>query len=530
MAKDITFSDEARNKMFIGVQKIADAVRVTMGPKGRNVVIEKGYGSPLITNDGVTIAREVHLKNKLENVGASLIKEAATKTNDSAGDGTTSSTVLAYAIIKEGMKVIAAGANPMVLKNGIETAVEKVVEELEKNAKKITTHEELVQVASISAQSNEVGELIADVMREVTTDGVITVQEGKTFALEKKIVKGMQFDHGYVSPYMITNKSTNESVYEESLLLVTDKTISSLPEILPLLEKLAKSGEKQLVIIAEEIEGEALNTLILNRIRGGFNTLAIKAPGFGDHKKELLEDICILTGATFISDESGIDLKSVEKEHLGGAQKIVSTKEKTMVIDGYGDKELLQERIDQIQEHIKEAKNGYDKEKLKERYAKLAGGVGIIGVGATTEVEMQDKKLRIEDALAATRAAVEEGIVAGGGTALLKCIKVLDALKMDEHDAQVGVDIVRNALMYPARQIAENAGKDGGVIISDVMRKKDINVGYNASTDEITDLVAGGIIDPKKVTRCSLQYAASVAAMFLTTEASITEEEIEVTK
>lgn len=521
MAKEITFSDDARAKMFVGIKALADAVRITMGPKGRNVILEKGYGSPLITNDGVTIAREIELADKLENMGAQLIKEVANKTNDIAGDGTSTSTLLAYAMIKEGLKVIAAGANPMVIKHGIEKAVEKVVEELEKNTKKITTHDELVQIATISAQNAEVGELIADVMREVTTDGVITVQEGKTFGLEKKVVKGMQFDNGYISPYMMTDKLTSEAVYENTPILITDKKISSLKEILPLLEKLANSGEKQLVIIADEVEGEALNTLILNKVRGGFNTLAVRSPSFGEHRKETLEDIAILTGATFISEESGVALESLELDHLGSASKVVSTKEKTMIIEGHGSKDLLQERIDEIQEHIKNSTNGYDKDKLKERYAKLVGGVGIIGVGAATEVEMKDKKLRIEDALSATRAAVEEGIVAGGGTALLKCIHVLEKLKLSDHDAQTGVDIVRNALTYPAKQIAENAGKDGGVIISDVLRKKDVNVGYDASKDEITDLVIRGIIDPKKVTRSALQYAASVAAMFLTTEASV---------
>ncbi|MFN7160426.1 MAG: chaperonin GroEL [Candidatus Gracilibacteria bacterium] len=523
MAKQIIFSDDARAKMFAGVKALADAVRVTMGPKGRNVVIEKSYGAPLITNDGVTIAKEIELEDKMENMGAQLVKEVATKTNDVAGDGTTTATVLAYAMIKEGLKVVAAGANPMIIKHGIEIAVSKVIEELEKNTKKITTHEELAQVATISAQNAEVGNLLADIMREVSTDGVITVQEGKTFGLEKKIVKGMQFDNGYSSPYMVTDNSRMEAVYENADILITDKKISSIQEILPLLEKLAQNGQKQLVIIAEDVEGEALTTLILNKLRGGFSTLAIKAPGFGDRRKEMLQDIAAVTGATVISEEVGLKLETAELEHLGHAKKVLSTKDKTVIVEGEGSREAIDKRINTIRAQIEHTSSEFDKDKLKERFAKLAGGVGIIEVGAATEVEMREKKHRIEDALSATRAAEEEGIVAGGGAALLKTAHVLDVLKLNDPEAQVGVDIVRRALEYPARQIAENAGKDGSVIVNQIINDKDVNRGYDALKDEYDNLFERGIIDPMKVTRSALQNAASIAAMFLTTEAGIIE-------
>lgn len=523
MAKQIVFSDEARAKMFAGVKALADAVRVTMGPKGRNVVIEKSYGAPLITNDGVSIAKEIELEDKLENMGAQLVKEVATKTNDVAGDGTTTATVLAYAMIKEGLRVVAAGANPMVIKNGIEIAVSKVVEELAKNAKEITTQEEIAQVATISAQSPEVGKLLAEVMDLVGKDGVITVQEGKTFGLEKKVVEGMQFDNGYSSPYMVTDNSRMEAVYENAKILITDKKITSIQEILPLLEKLAQSGQKQLVIIAEDVEGEALTTLILNKLRGGFSTLAIKAPGFGDRRKEMLRDIAAVTGGTVISEEVGLKLDSAELVHLGEAKKILATKDKTMIVEGRGSHEAIESRIDTIKAQMEHTASEFDKEKLLERLAKLAGGVAIIEVGAATEVELKEKKHRIEDALSATRAAVEEGIVAGGGTALLKAAHVLDTLKLEDHDAQVGVDLVRRALEYPAKQIAENAGKEGSVIVDKILLEKNVNVGYDAAKDEIVDLFQRGIIDPKKVTRSALQNAASIAAMFLTTEASVVE-------
>lgn len=521
MAKQITFSDQARAKMFAGVEILADAVRVTMGPKGRNAVIEKSYGAPLITNDGVSIAKEIELEDKLENMGAQLVKEVATKTNDIAGDGTTTATVLAHAIIKEGLRNVAAGANPMVIKYGIETAVEKVVEELAKNAKQITTQEEIAQVATISAQNEEVGKLIAEIMDLVGKDGVITVEEGKTFGLEKRVVEGMQFDNGYISPYMITDSASMEAVYESVKLLITDKKISSIQDILPLLEKLAQSGVKQLVILAEDLDGEALTTLVLNKLRGGFSTLAIKAPGFGDRRKEMLKDIAALTGGTLISEEVGLKLESAELHHLGEARRVVSSKDHTMIIEGKGSREAIEDRIYTIKAQMEHSSSNFDKEKLLERLAKLAGGVAIIEVGAATEVELKEKKHRIEDALSATRAAVEEGVVAGGGTALLKASRVLETLKMEDHDAQVGVDIVRRALEYPARQIATNAGKEGSVIVEKIMKEMDVNMGYDAAKDEMGDLFKKGIIDPKKVTRSALQNAASIAAMFLTTEAAV---------
>lgn len=523
MAKQVTFFDEVRTKMLQGIQTLADAVRVTMGPKGRNVILEKSYGAPTITNDGVTIAKEIELEDKLENMGAQLVKEVATKTNDVAGDGTTTATVLAHAIIKEGLRNVAAGANPMVMKSGIEKAVEAVVAELEKNTKAITSKEEIAQVATISAQNPEVGSLIAEVMDLVGKDGVITVEEGKTFGLSKRVVEGMQFDNGYIAPYMVTDTSRMEAVYDNIHILVTDKKVSSIQELLPLLEQLAQSGVKNLAIIAEDIDGEALATLILNKIRGTFNTLAIKAPGFGDRRKEMLQDIAAITGATVISEEVGLKLDTAELMHLGQAGKIVATKDSTTIVEGKGSKDAIESRISTIKVQLEHSTSEFDKEKLQERLAKLSGGVAVIEVGAATEVELKEKKHRIEDALSATRAAVEEGIVAGGGTALLKATRALDPIAMEDKDAQVGVDIVRRALEYPARQIAFNAGVEGSVIVEKVMAEKDVNMGYDAAADKMTDLITAGIVDPKKVTRSALQNAASVAAMFLTTEAAVTD-------
>lgn len=523
MAKKVHFSDEAVAKMLAGVETLANAVRVTMGPKGRNVVLQKSYGSPVITNDGVTIAKDIELEDPLENIGAQLVKEVATKTNDIAGDGTTTATVLAHAMIKEGLRVVAAGANPMVIKTGMEKAVHAVVEELTRNAKQVTTKEEIAQVATISAQNPEVGSLIAEVMDLVGKDGVITVEEGQTFGLSKRVVEGMQFDNGYIAPYMVTDTTRMEAEYENVRILIADKKISSVQELLPLLEKIAATGQKQLVIIAEDIEGEALTTLILNKIRGTFNTLAIKAPGFGDRRKEMLRDIAALTGGTVISEEVGHKLENTEIEHLGTAGKVISDKDNTTIIEGKGSKEAIEDRIHMIKAQMDNTSSEFDKEKLMERLAKMAGGVAIIEVGAATEVELKEKKHRIEDALSATRAAVEEGIVAGGGTALLKATKILADMKGSSHDEQVGIDIVKRALEYPTRQIAFNAGKEGSVIVEKVLNEPDQNMGYDAATDEMKDLIQAGIVDPKKVTRSALQNASSVAAMFLTTEAAIVE-------
>lgn len=523
MAKDVTFHDDAKQKMLKGVEILANAVRVTMGPKGRNVVLEKSYGAPTITNDGVTIAKEIELEDKLENMGAQLVKEVATKTNDIAGDGTTTATVLAHAIIKEGLRVVAAGANPMVIKNGIEKAVSAVVEQLVANAKPISSKEEIAQVATVSAQNAEVGTLIAEVMDLVGKDGVITVEEGQTFGLGKRVVEGMQFDNGYIAPYMVTDPASMEASYDDVRILLTDKKISTVQELLPLLEKVAASGQKNLVIIAEDVDGEALTTLILNKIRGTFNTLAIKAPGFGERRKEMLKDIAAVTGGTVISEEIGLKLETAELEHLGMARRVLSDKEHTTIVEGRGSKESIEQRISIIKAQMEHTSSDYDKEKLQERLAKLAGGVAIIEVGAATEVELKEKKHRIEDALSATRAAVEEGIIAGGGTALLKASRALKDVKAANHEEQVGIDIVRRALEYPARQIAENSGMEGSVIVEKVLAAEDINMGYDAYDDQMCDLVQKGIVDPTKVTRSALQNAASVAAMFLTTEAAVTD-------
>lgn len=519
MAKQIKFSDDARQKLFAGVQQLADAVRITMGPKGRNVVLDKKYGAPLITNDGVTIAKEIELADVYENMGAQLVKEVATKTNDVAGDGTTTATVLAHALIAEGLKNVTAGANPMVLKNGIDHGVKLVVEELVRMAKQISTKEEIAQVATISAQDENVGNLIAEIMEAVGKDGVITVEESNTMGLEKEVVEGMQFDNGYISPYMVTDPTRMESVLEDAHILITDKKISSVQEVLPLLEKIAQSGKKELFIIAEDVDGEALATFILNKLKGVFGIIAVKAPAFGDRRKEMLKDIAALTGANVITDELGLKLENVELEDLGHARKIIVTKESTTIVDGKGDKAMVDARVREIEATFDRTTSEFDKEKLMERRAKLIGGVGVIKVGAATEVELKEKKHRIEDALSATRAAVQEGIVPGGGTALLQARSILDSVE-GEADFVTGVQIVRKALESPVRQIATNAGKEGAVIV-DAVEKAAKGTGYNAATDQMVNMVKEGIVDPKMVTRSALQNAGSIAAIFLTMEGAI---------
>ena len=522
MAKQLAFSEDARAKLRVGVNALADAVKITLGPKGRNVVLGKSYGSPVITNDGVTIAKEIELEDAFANMGAQLIKQVASKTNDVAGDGTTTATVLAQAIINEGLKNVAAGANPMVLRHGIEKATALIVEKLRANAKQVKDNADIANVATISAGDAEIGQKIAEAMEKVGKAGVITVEEGQTFGLELEITEGMQFDNGYVAPYMVTDASRMEASYADALILVTDKKVSSIQEILPLLEAMAQAGRKNLVIIAEDVEGEALTTLILNKLRGTFNTLAIKAPGFGDRRKEMLKDIAVLTGAQVISEEVGLKLDATTMEMLGRADKVTSTKEKTTIVGGKGAKADIEARIEQIKVQIENTDSSYDKDKLKERYAKLAGGVGVIKVGAATEVEMKERKFRIEDALSATKAAVDEkdgGILPGGGTAFADVISELDSLKL-KGDEQIGVNILRRALEQPIRQIAENAGLDGAVVVEEV-RRHPKGFGFDANTGEYVDMVKAGIIDPFKVTSSALQNAASVAAMVLTTEALI---------
>jgi len=526
-AKQLVFSEEARRKLEKGMDILANAVVTTLGPKGRNVALDRKFGSPTITHDGVTVAKEIELEDPFENMGAQLLKEAATKTNDIAGDGTTTSTVLAHAIVTEGMKNLAAGANPMLLKLGIEAAAKAVSEEINKQAIEVTTKEEIGNVASISAQDRNIGELIAEVMDKVGKDGVITVEESKGLEFETEYVEGMQFDRGYISPYFITDSEAMEASIESPYILLHDKKISAAQDIVPLLEKLVQIGKRDLVIIAEDIDGEALATLVLNKLRGMLNVLAVKAPGFGDRRKAMLQDIAILTGGTVITEEMGRKLDSVTVADLGQAEKVVSTKDDTTIVSGKGDPEAIKARIEQIRIEIDKSTSDYDREKLQERLAKLAGGVAIIRVGAATETELKEKKHRVEDALSATRAAVEEGIVPGGGVALVNAAKVLDDLKMKYDDAQIGVQIVRKALEIPMRKIASNAGKDGSVILENVRRaqveKKDKNIGYNVLTEEYVDMVKAGVIDPAKVTRGALENAASIAAMILTTEALITD-------
>lgn len=521
MAKQIKFSEDARKKLQVGVNKLADTVKVTLGPKGRNVVLDKGFGAPTITNDGVTIAKEIDLPDKFEDMGAQLIKEVAQKTNDVAGDGTTTATVLAQSMINSGLKNVAAGANPMEIRHGIEKATEVVVSAIKKNAKPVAGKGEIAQVASISAADEQIGDLIAEIMDEVGKDGVITVEESNTFGLSKEVVEGMEFENGFISHYMITDTSSMKAVYENPKILITDKKISSVQEVLPLLETLANSGQKELVVIAEDVDGEALATLVVNKLRGTFNVLAIKAPGFGDRRKEMLEDIAVLTGGQVISEETGTKLENATVEMLGEARKVVSDKDKTTIVEGKGESSKIKARVEEIKKQIEVTTSDYDEEKLEERLAKLAGGVGVIKVGAATEVELKEKKHRVEDAVEATKAAIEEGIVAGGGAALVDAIPELKELRLSG-DEEIGVEIVRRALEEPMRMIAQNAGKEGSVIIEKI-RNMEKGEGYNASIDEYGDMIKFGIIDPAKVTRSALQNASSVAAMFLTTEGAVAE-------
>lgn len=521
MAKQLKFSEEARDGLKRGVNVLANAVKVTIGPKGRNVVLDKGFGSPTITNDGVTIAKEIELQDKFENLGAQLVKEVATKTNDVAGDGTTTATVLAQAMVNEGLKVVAAGANPVAIRRGIEKSVKAVVDALKNNAKQIQGKNEIAQVASISANDPDIGNLIAEVMDAVGRDGVITVEKSNTLGMEKEIVEGMQFDQGFISAYMMTDPTRQEAAFDNPSILLTDRKISAIADILPLLEQMAQGGRRDLVIIAEDVDGEALATLVVNKLKGVFNTLAVKAPGFGDRRKEMLRDIAVLTGGTVISEETGMELKTATMDHLGRARRIVADKEKTTIVEGKGAAEDVKARIAQIKAQIEKTTSDYDKEKLEERVAKLAGKVGVIKVGAATEVEQKEKQHRVEDAVSATKAAVEEGIVAGGGVALVDVISSLDNLNL-EGEEQVGLTILRRALEEPMRQIAINAGKEGAVIIEHV-KKLEPGHGYNAANDQFGDMIKMGVIDPVKVTRAALQNAASAAAMILTTEAVITE-------
>ncbi|USN53638.1 MAG: chaperonin GroEL [Candidatus Nomurabacteria bacterium] len=522
MAKQIQFDEAARNSLKRGVDKLANAVRVTLGPRGRNVVLDKGFGSPTITNDGVTIAKEIELEDKFENLGAQLVQEVATKTNDVAGDGTTTATVLAQGIVGEGLKNVAAGASPMSLRNGLERGVAAVVEELKKLSQPVKTTEEIAQVASISAGDKEVGQLIADVMDKVGKDGVITVEESQTFGLSKELVEGMQFDKGYVSHYMVTNAERMEAVYEDAHILITDKKISALNEILPLLEKLAQMGKKELVIIADDVDGEALATFVLNKLRGTFSVLGIKAPGFGDRRKEMLEDIAVLTGGKVITEEVGLKLESADPSMLGQARKVIATKENTTIVEGKGDQSQIDHRVSQIRSAIEKADSDFDKEKLQERLAKLSGGVGLIKVGAATETEMKERKFKIEDALNATKAAIEEGIVPGGGVALLRASQALEKVQSDSTEEMIGIQILRRALEVPLRLIAENSGADGSVVV-DAVKRHEGHYGYNALTGEYEDLVKAGVLDPTKVTRTALQNAASIAALFIMTEAVVTD-------
>jgi chaperonin GroEL len=527
MAKQLVFSEEARRSLIRGVDIVAKAVTTTLGPKGRNVALDRKFGSPTITHDGVTVAKEIELEEPFENMGAQLLKEAATKTNDIAGDGTTTSTVLAHSIVTGGMKNLAAGANPMLLKLGILAAAEAVGKEISEKAIDVETKSDIANVASISAQDRAIGELIADVMDKVGKDGVITVEESKGLEFETDYVEGMQFDRGYLSPYFITDAEAMEASIEEPYVLIHDKKISAAQDIVPILEKLVQIGKRELVIIAEDIDGEALATLVLNKLRGMLSVLAVKAPGFGDRRKAMLQDIAVLTGGTVITEEMGRKLESVTVEDLGRAEKVVSTKDDTTIVGGKGDLSGIKGRIEQIRVEIDKSTSDYDREKLQERLAKLSGGVAIIRVGAATETELKEKKHRVEDALSATRAAVEDGIVPGGGVALINAMKVLDDLKMDYPDAQIGVSIVRAALEVPLRKISSNAGKDGSVVLENVRRKQveegDNKIGFNILTEEYTDMVKDGVIDPAKVTRGALENAASIAAMILTTEALITD-------
>jgi chaperonin GroEL len=522
-AKDVRFAGDARDRMLRGVDILANAVKVTLGPKGRNVVIDKAFGAPRITKDGVTVAKEIELADKFENMGAQMVREVASKTNDLAGDGTTTATVLAQAIVREGAKAVAAGINPMDLKRGIDAAVEIVVADVQKRSKKVSTSEEIAQVGTISANGEkEIGAMIAKAMQKVGNEGVITVEEAKGLETELEVVEGMQFDRGYLSPYFITNAEKMTTELDAPYILLHEKKLSGLQAMLPILEAVVQSG-RPLLIIAEDIEGEALATLVVNKLRGGLKVAAVKAPGFGDRRKAMLEDIAILTGGQVISEDLGIKLEAVTLDMLGKAKKVVITKEETTIVDGSGKKKEIEGRCTQIRAQIDETTSEYDKEKLAERLAKLAGGVAVIKVGGATEVEVKERKDRVDDAMHATRAAVEEGIVPGGGVALLYAIKALEKVKYDNDDQKVGIDIIRRALQAPVRQIAENAGVDGAVIAGKLLESKSVTLGYNAQTGEFTDLVKAGIIDPTKVVRCALQDAASVAGLLVTTEAMIAE-------
>ena len=523
MAKQIIYGEDARKALQTGIDKLADTVKITLGPKGRNVVLDKKYGAPLITNDGVTIAKEIELEDPFENMGAQLVKEVATKTNDAAGDGTTTATLLAQALIREGMKNVAAGANPMIVKKGIQKAVDAAVNAVIANSKMVEGSADIARVATISAGNEDVGQLIAEAMEKVSTDGVITLEESKTAETYSEVVEGMQFDRGYLSPYMATDTDKMEAVLDDPVILITDKKISNIQDILPLLEQLVQSGKK-LLIIAEDIEGEALTTLILNKLRGVFNVVAVKAPGFGDRRNEMLQDIAILTGGQVITSELGLELKDTTMDMLGHARQVVVKKETTTIVGGSGDKDAIAARVHQIRAQLETTTSEFDKEKLQERLAKLAGGVAVIKVGAATEIEMKEKKLRIEDALAATKAAVEEGIVAGGGTALINAIPAVKAC-MDEvsGDEKTGVSIVLKALEEPVRQIALNSGLEGSVIIDKILTSGKVGYGFDAYKEEYCDMISSGIVDPTKVTRSALQNAASVAAMVLTTESLVTD-------
>ncbi len=529
MAKQLKFNEDARLAIKKGIDKLADAVKVSLGPKGRNVLLDKGFGSPTITNDGVSIAKEIELDDKFENVGAQLIKEVAEKTNEVAGDGTTTATVLAQAIVEEGLKNVAAGADPMTLRSGMQKAVQAAIAGLEKISRPINGKKEVAQVATISSLDSEVGDMIAEIMDEVGNDGVVTVEEGQTFGLEKEVVKGMRFDKGYVSPYMITNPERMEAEFDEPYILITDKKISSVQDVLPLLEKVAQSGKKELVIIAEEIEGEALTTFVLNKLRGTFNVLGLKAPGFGDRRKAMLEDIAVLTGGQVITEEVGMKLENTELGQLGQARKVVATKEHTTIVDGKGEQSKIQDRVAQIKKEYEGSDSNFDKEKLQERLAKLSGGVGVIKVGAATETELKEKKFKIEDALNATKAAVAEGIVPGGGSALAKIANALNDLLKEQNieltdEEKVGAKIIQQSLVAPLRQIASNAGiKDISLILNDIKELSDANSGYDFKNMKKVDMLEAGIIDPHKVTKTALTNAASIGASVITTEAVVTD-------
>lgn len=527
MAKKIAYGEEARKALQTGIDKLADTVKITLGPKGRNVVLDKKFGAPLITNDGVTIAKEIELADAYENMGAQLVKEVATKTNDAAGDGTTTATLLAQALVREGMKNVTSGANPMAVKRGIKTATDCAVEAVKANSKKVKGSEDIARVASVSSGDEFIGKLISEAMEKVSADGVITIEESKTAETYTEVVEGMQFDRGYITPYMVTDTEKMEAVLDDAYILITDKKLGSIQEILPLLEQIVQGGKK-LLIIAEDVEGEALSTLIVNRLRGTFTCVAVKAPGFGDRRKEMLQDIAILTGGQVISEELGLELKETQISQLGRARQIQVQKENTVIVDGAGDKDAIKARVGQIRVQIEKTTSDYDKEKLQERLAKLAGGVAVIKVGAATEVEMKEKKLRIEDALAATKAAVEEGIVAGGGVVLLNATKAVEELiaKMDG-DEKTGACIVLKALEEPIRQIAINAGLEGSIIVDCIRRSGKVGYGYNIYNDQYGDMIEMGIVDPAKVTRNALQNAASVAGMVLTTESLVADEKEE---